>query len=158
MDFDTFYTDEFPAMVSLARAICGDFALAEDLAQEAMTKAHRDWDRVRRYDKPGAWVRRVTINLAISRRRRVLHELKLMARIGRQPAMQETPEHDADLWEAVAKLPPRQRAAIAMFYLQDLSTASIAETLGCSVSTATSHLSQARRTLATQLEESNDDA
>ncbi len=145
-------------MVSLARAICGDFSLAEDLAQEAMTKAHRDWDRVQRYDKPGAWIRRVTINLAISRRRRVLHELKLMSRIGRQPAPAEPADHDSDLWDAVAKLPPRQRAAIAMFYLQDLSTASIAEGLGCSVSTATSHLSQARRALASTLEEANNDA
>ena len=43
---------------------------AEEIAQEALLRAHREWDRIARYDKPGAWVRRVTINLATSSRRR----------------------------------------------------------------------------------------
>ena len=45
--FDDFYRRELPAMIALARSICGDRQLAEDLAQEAFAKAHRDWDRIR---------------------------------------------------------------------------------------------------------------
>lgn len=60
---------------------------------------------------------------------------------------------DHEVWEAVARLAPRQRAVVALFYQHDLSTADIAEALGCSVSTATSHLNQARTRLASMLGE-----
>ncbi len=148
-------------MVALARVVCGDLAVAEDLAQEAMSKAHQNWERVSCYDKPGAWLRRVTINLAISRRRRFGRELTLLQRMSSDRGTRsntpdlaaEVAEADSDVWDAVRVLPPKQRAVIALFYQEDLSTRDIAEILGCSVSTATSHLSQARSRLATILNE-----
>jgi len=153
-DFDQFYRRELPAMIGLARSICGDHQLAEDIAQEAMTKAHRNWSKVRGYDRPGAWLRRVTINLTLSRRRRVVRELSALTRIAddRTPVIVDT-DPDAAVWEAVRELPPKQRAAIALFYQEDRSTASIAEILGCSVSTGTSHLNHARKRLAQLLDE-----
>lgn len=63
--------------------------------------------------------------------------------------------YDSDVWEAVRQLPPKQRAAIALFYQEDQSTSDIADILGCTVSTATSHLSQARAKLAAALGEPN---
>lgn len=157
MDFDTFYRHEFTAMVGLARAICGDHQQAEDLAQEAMSRAHRDWGKVSTYDRPGAWLRRVTINLALSRKRRVVRELAVLRRTAQdQPEVVADPGEsgaDPEVWAAVRALPPKQRAAIALFYQEDQSTADIAEILGCTVSTATSHLSQARARLATMLDE-----
>lgn len=157
--FDDFFRDEFPQMVALARVVCCDLEVAEDLAQEAMSKAHQNWDRVSTYDKPGAWLRRVTINLAISRRRRFGREVGLLKRISSDRVVRrvtpdlatEVVEADSELWDAVRRLPPRQRAVIALFYQEDLSTGDIAEVLGCSVSSATSHLSQARSRLATML-------
>jgi RNA polymerase sigma-70 factor (ECF subfamily) len=157
MDFDTFYRHEFTAMVGLARAICGDHQQAEDLAQEAMSRAHRHWGKVSAYERPGAWLRRVTINLALSRKRRVVRELAVLRRTAQDHRIVvadpgETGP-DADVWDAVRALPPKQRAAIALFYQEDQSTADIAEILGCTVSTATSHLSQARARLAELLDE-----
>lgn len=152
VDFDSFYRREYVHMVALARSICGSHELGEDLAQEALARAHRNWSKVSSYEKPGAWLRRVTINLAISRRRRLMHELKLL-RSSREreddprfPGDDSTGEHE--VWAAVRQLPPRQRAVVALFYQQDRSTSEIAEILECSVSTATSHLSAARKTLA----------
>ncbi len=158
-DFDGFFRDEFPKMVALARVVCGDLEVAEDLAQEAMSKAHQNWEKVSLYDKPGAWLRRVTINLAISRRRRFSRELVLLQRVSTdRGSRKETPDlaaevvgADSEVWTAVRRLPPKQRAAIALFYQEDLSTRDIADALGCSVSSATSHLSQARAQLATML-------
>jgi len=155
VDFDAFYHRELPAMIALARSICGDRQLAEDLAQEAMTKAHRDWDRIRDYERPGGWLRRVTINLALSRRRRIVRELAVLTRVASEPRSPDTSDADPDsaVWAAVRKLPPKQRAAIALFYQEDQSTAAIAEILECSVSTATSHLNLARKKLAKLLAE-----
>ncbi len=158
MDFDTLFRLEFASMVALARAICGDHEQAEDLAQEAFSRAHKHWSVVSGYDKPGAWVRRVTINLALSRRRRIQRELSVLRRTARESPADQVVSDPADgpddeVWQAVRKLAPKQRAAVALFYQEDLSTADIADALGCTVSTATSHLNQARTRLARLLGE-----
>lgn len=158
MDFDTLFRLEFASMVALARAICGDHEQAEDLAQEAFSRAHKHWSLVSGYDKPGAWVRRVTINLALSRRRRIQRELSVLRRTARELPTDQAVADPADgpddeVWQAVRKLAPKQRAAVALFYQEDLSTADIADALGCTVSTATSHLNQARTRLARLLGE-----
>ena len=75
-DFETFFRREYKPMVALAAAVSGSAELAEDVAQEAMVRARRHWDRVSTYDKPGTWVRRVTINLALSSRRKLAREAK----------------------------------------------------------------------------------
>ena len=55
--------------------------------------------------------------------------------------------------EALGELPPQQRAAVALFYLEDRPVAEVAEIIGCSPSTAKVHLHQARKRLATILGE-----
>ena len=82
-DYTTFFRGELRSLVALAAAIAGADR-AEEIAQEALLRAHREWDRIARYDKPGAWVRRVTINLATSSRRRRLSERRAL-RAGRPP-------------------------------------------------------------------------
>lgn len=140
-------------MRALARNISGDSAVAEDLVQEAFTKAHQQWAKISQYERPGAWLRRVTINLAISRRRRIGREITALRRKAFERPPEPPAEADDEVWEAVRKLPPRQRAVVALFYQEDRSTRDIAEILGCTVSTATSHLNQARKKLAVELGE-----
>jgi RNA polymerase sigma factor (sigma-70 family) len=50
-------------------------------------------------------------------------------------------------------LPPRQRAAVALRYYEDLTEAQTAEILGCSVGTVKSQVHRALATLRTKLEE-----
>jgi RNA polymerase sigma-70 factor (ECF subfamily) len=64
--FDRFYAREFPAIVNIAHAISGSRMAAEDLAQEAMIRAYRRWPEVGALERPGCWVRRVALNLAMS--------------------------------------------------------------------------------------------
>jgi RNA polymerase sigma-70 factor (ECF subfamily) len=150
--FDAFFLREYKPMVALATAVSGSTEAAEDIAQEAMLRARRHWDRVSAYDKPRLWVRRVTINLAISNRRRIASEAK--ARLAwwerREPAAQPEPL-DPDLLGALRALPARQRAAVSLHYLEDRSTPEIADLLGCSESTARVHLHRGRIALAQHL-------
>jgi len=149
-DFDSFYRREFGAMVALASSVGAGPAIAEDLAQEAMVRAHRHWSKVAGYDNPGAWVRRVTINLATSSARRRTAEVKAKVRLrsrARVDLPADSPAHEP-IWAAVAELPPQQRAAIALHYLEDRPVAEIAEILECSPSTAKVHLHKARKRLA----------
>jgi len=150
--FETFFRREYKPMVALAAAVAGSAELAEDIAQEAMVRARRHWDRVSAYDKPGTWVRRVTINLALSSRRKVALEAK--ARLAwwepREPS--EQPQGlDPELVAALRTLSPQQRAAVALHYLEDRSTPEIADLLGCSESTARVHLHRGRQALAHEL-------
>ena len=136
-------------MVALAFAVSGSSVAAEDIAQEAMVRAHRHWDQISQCDKPGAWVRRVTINLARSALRRSALELRAKLRLGRRLDPIPEPEAgDMRIWEAVALLSPQQRAAVAFFYLEDRPVREIAVLLGCSEATAKVHLHKGRLALA----------
>ena len=151
-DYDAFYRRELGAMVALAGAITGSTVAAEDLAQEALIRAYKQWDKVGRYDKPGAWLRRVTINLALTNRKRLGAELKAKLRLSPAPTVAPTDHRFDDVWAAVAKLPGQQRAAVALHYLEDLPVAEIATILDCSESTAKVHLHRGRTQLASLLE------
>jgi DNA-directed RNA polymerase specialized sigma24 family protein len=59
--FEDFYLREFRAVVGLAYLLSGRSMVSEDIAQEAFMAAHRGWERVSRYDDPGAWVRKVAV-------------------------------------------------------------------------------------------------
>ena len=151
--YGDFYRRELPAMVALAAAVTGSDLAAEDIAQEALIRAYRRWDEVSSYDKPGAWLRRVAINLALSRRRRAAAELKARLRLGPGPLLEPAPDHHDDVWAAVRQLPGQQRAAVALHYLEDRPVAEIAEILGCAVGTAKVHLHRGRAALAEILQE-----
>src|SRR5688572_26923544 len=155
-DYTAFFRREVRSLVALAAAIAGADR-AEEIAQEALLRAHREWDRIARYDKPGAWVRRVTINLATSSRRRRFTERRALERAGGQRQLDAPPPDVDEFWALVRRLPHRQAAAVALHYLDDLSIADIADALGCAEGTAKAHLHHARRTLAEHLRQQEPD-
>ncbi len=157
--FDAFYRTEFRPVVALALVLSRSPVGAEDLAQEGFIAAFRDWDRVGRYADPGAWVRRVVANRAVSVWRRRTSELKALTRLGgrphRSPAQMEFAA--TELWREVRRLPRRQAQAVALFYLEDRSVDNVASILECSVGSVKQHLHRARRTLAARLDEEGGD-
>lgn len=154
--FAPFFHAEHPRLVAIVLALTGDRGQAEDVAQEALLRAYRRWDTVGRYDKPGAWTRRVALNLATSHRRRRRSEERAVLRLAATPATAvgdpvADPVAAADVWAVVRTLPRQQRAAVVLHYLADESVADIAVALGCAEGTAKAHLHQARRALAARL-------
>jgi RNA polymerase sigma-70 factor, ECF subfamily len=150
--FEDFFREEYPAMVVLAAAVSRSPHTAEDLAQEAMVRTRRHWDRIGAFDKPGAWVRRVTINLALNDRRDVAREARTrLAWWERREPTEPAPPLDQRLVDALHALSPHQRAAVSLHYLEDRSTAEIADLLGCSEATARVHLHRGRHALAHHL-------
>ncbi|GMQ85041.1 MAG: RNA polymerase sigma factor [Acidimicrobiia bacterium] len=152
VSFEQFYEREFRAVVGLAYALSGSRSAAEDLAQDAFVAAHRNWGKISRYDKPGAWVRRVVANLSVSRFRKSLSEAKALARINRDAhVLPELPAEADEFWDAVRALPRRQAQTIALHYLEDRPIAEIAEILECSPNTIKVHLHKGRTRLAARL-------
>jgi RNA polymerase sigma-70 factor (ECF subfamily) len=151
--FEQFYRAEYRAVVGLAYALSGSRMASEDIAQDAFVAAHRDWERVGRYDNPGAWVRRVVANLSVSLFRTKVREAKALTKLrGRSAVIPAMPAEDEEFWRAVRSLPTRQAQVIALHYLEDRSVADIAATLGCSDSTVKVHLHKGRSELARRLD------
>jgi RNA polymerase sigma-70 factor (ECF subfamily) len=139
-------------LLRLAFALTGQWSTAEDLTQEAFLRLHQRWGTVSTYDRPGAWLRRVLINLAASRARRLTVEARALAKLGRQRRDElAVGEEGAVFWTAVRQLPKRQAAAVALFYLEDRPTGEVAEILGCAEGTVRALLHQGRQTLKQRL-------
>lgn len=151
--FDSFYKREFRSVVGLAYVLSGRSRAAEDLAQDAFLAAFRQWERIAGYDDPGAWVRRVVSNRAVSRIRRSAAEARAVIRLGGED--HTVPEADPDaihLWAEVRRLPTRQAQVIALKYYDGQPISDIARILGCSDTTVKTHLERAKSALARRLQ------
>ena len=145
--FDEFYKVEYSRIVRLMFGLTGRWPLAEELAQESMLSAHRNWDRVRTLDRPDLWLRRVAVNRAISARRRLVAEVAALGRV-RTISVSETPMlTDETIWNEIRRLPRRQSAAMVLWAVEGLTHAEIGEALNCSADTARTHIRRARDTL-----------
>jgi RNA polymerase sigma-70 factor (ECF subfamily) len=153
--FDDFYLREFPRMVAVAYGLSGSRWAAEELAQEALLRAYKSWSKIATYDKPGAWLRRVTINLATSHVRRRISEAKAIARmaVGQRTPLQAHPDAERAFWDQVHSLPRRQREAVVLHYVDGLTTAEISEVLDVAESTVRTHLQRGRQAVTAALDE-----
>ncbi|MDQ1294327.1 MAG: hypothetical protein QG608_2210 [Actinomycetota bacterium] len=145
-DFTEFAIAAWPRLVRTAHLLTGDFHEAEDLVQTTLGKVYGRWRRI----PPGAqdaYVRRALVNNNISRirKRRVVHLFTPF--LPERPARADSDMVDdrAAVFQALAGLPPRQRAALILRFWEDLSTEEIGQCLGCSPNTVKTHL---RRGLA----------
>ncbi|HLV57443.1 MAG TPA: sigma factor [Natronosporangium sp.] len=68
--FETFVAARGTALLRLARLLCRDPDDAEDGCQPALERAYRNWRRVHTTRDPERYVRRILVNLVISRARR----------------------------------------------------------------------------------------
>jgi RNA polymerase sigma-70 factor, ECF subfamily len=151
--FDEFYRREFPRLLLLARALAGDHA-AEDVAQETMIVAYRQWARIAGLGSPVGYVRGICAHKAVSARRRLSAEQRALRRMAARQSVTITPlaPDNERFWAEVRRLPRRQAQAAALFYALDLPVSVVAETLGCAEGTVKAHLSRARTQLSTRLQ------
>jgi RNA polymerase sigma factor (sigma-70 family) len=131
---------------------------ASDIAQDVAVDALRSLGKLRDPDAFDAWVHRITVRHAMRRlkRRRRAREVETPLALLVETAHPVVPR-DADpdaliaarqaLAAALTGLPPRQRLALALRYVHDLSDAEIAAALGCREGTVHALLSRGRRTL-----------
>lgn len=141
-DFDQFVAKYVDDLLRTAYLIVWDQAEAEDLVQDCLLKVARRWPRIRHMERPAAYARRILVNLAIdggrgrARRRSELESGLTAAPITVDPL--SALDTRAELLEALAQLPPRQRAVLVLRYFNDLTEAQVAEVLGCPAGTVKS--------------------
>lgn len=135
-DFEAAFDDLFPRAFTLSRRLLGDSAAAEDVAAEALARAYAQWPKVAGLEYRDGWVLRVAANLAVDRLRK------------RVPVMVADPAPDAEeavalrlaLSAALGALPRRQRQAVALRYLGELTDGEVAQALGISPGSVKTHV------------------
>ena len=149
LEFERFYGERRDRLArALAMTLGGDAHLGAEAADEAMARAYQRWDRVARFDDPGAWVYRVGLNWATSVLRRRLRPL-------RPPTTRDATDVDAppepDVLAALAELDVKQRAVVVCRYYLGLSEAETASALHIRPGTVKSRLHRALKALQPRL-------
>ncbi|MDB5370770.1 MAG: polymerase subunit sigma-70 [Roseomonas sp.] len=155
--FDQLALRHLPRLYRLAHRITHDAAAAEDVAQEAMLRA---WQAASRFDPArasfGTWLHRIAANLAIDRARQAGRTAAApgedLAAPGPDPEQQAARRQQRTLvTAALAEMPARQRAALALFYDQEMEGAQAAALLSISTRALEGLLRRARRFLGQRL-------
>ena len=152
-EFRLLFDASFASVVRTVYRITGDRAVAEEVAQEAFIQLHLHWRKVRRYDSPAMWVRRVAIRKAQRERHRTWRRREVERSMIRAPFVEAPADPDEEVRAAVQALPFKQRAVVVLFYLEDRPIDEVAQLLDSSVSSAWSLLHVARKKLAVLLSE-----
>jgi len=142
--FEDFYRAQHEPMLRLAYLLTQSRAVAEDLVQDSFVRVQPRWESL---DTPAAYLRRTVTNACYSWHRRRRREGATVV----EPPAPAAPEHD-EMWDALATLAPRRRAALVLRYYLDLSEADIAEALGCRPGTVKSLTHRALADLRSVLE------
>lgn len=143
VDLGSLFESHAPAIFLTILAYTGGRAdVAEDAVGEAFARATVRSAELR---DPAAWLYRVAFNVANDELRR-----ERRARGAAGDSVQQPPELSGVL-EALKRVPPRERAVMALFYVVDLPVNDIAARLGIASATVRVHLMRGRRHLAALL-------
>lgn len=136
----------------------GDFALADDLLQEAFVRAWQKLESFRGDSQFSTWLHRLSANVALSDRR------TRVRRVRYEVPMDETAErtaigardvhagHQRDLERAIAKLPERARTVLVLFDIEGYGHAEISHITGMAEGSSKAQLHRARKLLREDLD------
>ena len=153
-DFDALYKKFCPGLVRYLKwKLQYNCSLAEDIAHEAFMILARKWTEVRNHPNPNprAWLYKVARNLmydALERRSRELLPGELPDQADAWGDPSDSYNIRLAVWEAIGKLPPRQREAVWLFYFERFKQNEIAAIMQVQRGTVGALLSQARDRLA----------
>jgi RNA polymerase sigma-70 factor (sigma-E family) len=138
-EFRDFFAEEYWRLRQVGFLLTGDWVEADELAQDAMARTYGAWARIRQRDRAAAYARRVLVNHYRSLARRARVEARHL--LATRPEDRYEPELSGDsqlLWEALERLPARQRSAVVLRFYLDLPEAEVARLLGASPGTVKS--------------------
>jgi RNA polymerase sigma-70 factor, ECF subfamily len=158
-DYERLYTWTLPRLVGQLTVITGSQQEAQDAVQEAFFRAWSRWARVSQYEDPEGWVRRVAINAATSSWRKLKRMVPMPMPRERDGASVGGGVDQAamalDLLATIKQVPRREREALVLFYVADLSIQGVADSMGIRPGSAKALLSRGRQRLHALLSEAD---
>lgn len=137
-DFEDYVAARGDALLRLAYVLTGNTADAQDVVQDALSRALPRWGRIVQADDVDAYVRRMVVNAHVSAWRRFRRRESPVEQVRDTAVGPET--DDGTLWQACTTLPRDQRVAVVLRFYEDLSYAEIARLTGCAEPTARSRV------------------
>ncbi|HWI43062.1 MAG TPA: SigE family RNA polymerase sigma factor [Nocardioides sp.] len=157
-DFDSWVQARGPSLLRLAYVLTANGSEAEDIVQDALSRALPRWDRIARADDVDAYVRRMVVNAHTSWWRRFRRRESPAAEVRPRetvtgPGDTGGPEHDERrrLWSACQALPEAQRTAVVLRFYEQLDYDEIAALTGVREGTVRSRVSRGIAELRQQL-------
>lgn len=157
VDFDEWVSARGDALFRLAYVLTGNRADAEDVVEDALSRALPRWDRIRAVEDPDVYVRRMMGHAHTSRWRRSRRRESPVPEVRPGTAPGPDVEEQDRVWRACLRLPPDQRVAVVLRCYELREYAEIADLTGVREGTARSRVSRGLAALRDDLEESDDD-
>ena len=150
-EFRQLISGELPVLRGGIYRIVGNVTDTDDVVQDAMLRAYRQFGTFKNQASLRTWIYRITVNCAFDFVRQKKRQLKMMTDYGENALNETTQAHDEEqlqaLEDAVAELPENYREAIVWGCLSDLSGHDAAEKLGCSENALYQRVFQAKQML-----------
>ena len=135
---------------SVTFRMTGSLGDAEDVAQETFIQAYQQLAQFRGDAPFGAWLRRIAINRCLNWRQRDVRRARLHEEWSHEQSVAGAstgPDLSRHVQDALARLSPKQRAAVVLTTYEGLSHAEAAKALGCSETTVSWRVFAARAKL-----------
>lgn len=155
MTLEKEFVSAMPKLGAIAFRLCGNYALSEDLVQEALVRGWRN--RAQYHDETNllAWLATILRNCYFSFLRRRKYELEDIDETNAL-ALAVEPVYEEDLridevMRAVDRLPPKRRQALLLVGVDELNYEQAAVVCGCPVGTLKSRIHRAREQLIKEI-------
>jgi len=148
-DLQSLYLSEVRNVYGFLLARCGDRHVAEDLTTETFINAADRFAQGRDHEVTGAWLMTTARRRLIDHWRRAASQRTRVERLGQETAIAAGVDDSGDTHDrvltALGSLPERQRAALSMRYMDEMSVSEVADALELTYQAAESLLARARR-------------
>jgi RNA polymerase sigma-70 factor (ECF subfamily) len=155
VSFEAFFTAESDRLLRILSVITGSRAEAEDIVQEAFTRVLQRWDRVSTFENPSGYLERTAMNVFRNQYRRATLAVRRSIGVAPEQDVFQAVEDRDVASRALARLTPRQRAALVLTEALGYSGEETGRLLGIKPSTVWALTHQARTAL-TAAQERND--
>ncbi|WP_256096712.1 RNA polymerase sigma factor [Streptomyces agglomeratus] len=149
-EFEQFYREFMPRLVSYLGLSGGNSHLASEMAQEAMIELYKNWSTI---ENPKAWAFTVARRILFREKRKSSYVKEVLTAIDPEVAIPSKADEFTDseyIWKALRELPSRQKQALSL-KLQGFSTDEIAAFLDINSNTVRSSIRHARKALSEKL-------
>ncbi len=154
-DFDDWVAARGAGLLRFAYVLTGNAADAEDVVQDALSRALPAWSRICAADDPDAYVRRMVVNAHTSWWRKFRRRESPVAEV-RLDGVADPAPYDDRLWQACVRLPEDMRTAVVLRFYEDMEYADISALTGVREGSVRSRVSRGLARLRQELGEDDE--